>query len=86
MGQNIVKKRLIGSLDLNAKAPAGGRGFLLLSISSIAVWVKLKCQFDLLLFQVFKQFWGLTRVFWAENDKRKIISPITKTESVSYLF
>ena len=86
MGQNIVKKRLIGSLDLNAKAQRVAGAFFLLSISSIAVWVKLKCQFDLLLFQVFKQFWDLTRVFWAENDKRKIISPITTTESVSYLF
>jgi hypothetical protein len=44
--------------------------FFLLSISSIAVWVKLKCQLDLLLFQVFKQYWGLACDFWAENEER----------------
>jgi hypothetical protein len=65
----ITKGLLVKFLFLNELSPGGcpGPGVFLIYISIIAVWIELTRQVDLVLFERFRWFWGLTCDFWAEN-------------------
>jgi hypothetical protein len=56
------------------------------TVLSIAGWVELKCQLDLVLFVGFRWFLDLTCCFWAENGKRKITAKAKAMKSVASPF
>jgi hypothetical protein len=45
--------------------------------------VELTCNADVVSFESFKRFWGLTRDFWAENGKRKMWGEAMAIKSVA---